>query len=81
VRRVISIDRNRLLETHETGSNSLLSNQHRLYYRRQELNLATLLRYFSYQEWNDIEIIQLSRLIIASDGRKQQNVFIHMRQS
>lgn len=58
-----------MLSRDETGSYSLFSNQqHRLYHQRQELNLATLLRYFSYQERNDMKIIRLSRLIITCDG-------------
>jgi hypothetical protein len=69
---------NTLPETTETGSYSLFSNQHRLYHRSRELNFATLLRYFSYRERNDMKIIRLSRLIITFDGINR-NVFIHMR--
>jgi hypothetical protein len=71
---------NTLSETYETGSYSLFSNQRRLYHRSRELNLVTLLRYFSYREWNDMKIIRLSRLIITFDGINRMFSFIR-RQS
>ena len=56
-----------MLSEDETGSYSLFSNQHCLYHQCQELNLATLLRYFSYRERNDMKIMRVFRLIINCD--------------